>query len=216
MYTRFPHKSRTSRHSKGLHAADQTKEEDVLAMHVSAISMSNFSSGHRNRPTNRQSPSAVLFSHSGHEIFAKAGRARRAGAKKRLFRVSSNGLKQAGDTTIANFVTRDIEYKKPLSEAQRGVLPKEGVEPSPCCQDGILNPARLPIPPLRRFVSSANCCRLRPRQQYNRYLLCRQREMTCSENFSAPSCVCNAARFISLPGPVRPRTAGPICSRRRP
>ncbi len=28
-------------------------------------------------------------------------------------------------------------------------MPKEGVEPSPCCQDGILNPARLPVPPLR-------------------------------------------------------------------
>ena len=32
-----------------------------------------------------------------------------------------------------------------------GVLPKEGLEPSPCRQDGILNPARLPIPPLRLF-----------------------------------------------------------------
>jgi hypothetical protein len=30
-------------------------------------------------------------------------------------------------------------------------MPKEGVEPSPCCQDGILNPARLPVPPLRLF-----------------------------------------------------------------
>ena len=29
-------------------------------------------------------------------------------------------------------------------------LPKEGLEPSHCCQYGILNPARLPIPPLRR------------------------------------------------------------------
>jgi hypothetical protein len=28
-------------------------------------------------------------------------------------------------------------------------LPKEGLEPSPSCEDGILNPARLPIPPLR-------------------------------------------------------------------
>ncbi len=28
-------------------------------------------------------------------------------------------------------------------------MPEEGLEPSPCCQDGILNPARLPIPPLR-------------------------------------------------------------------
>jgi hypothetical protein len=30
-------------------------------------------------------------------------------------------------------------------------MPKEGVGPSPCCQDGILNPARLPVPPLRLF-----------------------------------------------------------------
>ena len=28
-------------------------------------------------------------------------------------------------------------------------LPEEGLEPSLCCQNGILNPARLPIPPLR-------------------------------------------------------------------
>ena len=35
------------------------------------------------------------------------------------------------------------------SEVHRGALPEEGLEPSPCCQDGILNPARLPIPPLR-------------------------------------------------------------------
>jgi hypothetical protein len=32
-------------------------------------------------------------------------------------------------------------------------MPKEGVEPSPCCQDGILNPARLPVPPLRLLDS---------------------------------------------------------------
>ena len=47
------------------------------------------------------------------------------------------------------FVPYGIEYKKPLLQAHRGALPKEGVEPSPCCQDGILNPARLPVPPLR-------------------------------------------------------------------
>ncbi len=29
------------------------------------------------------------------------------------------------------------------------ILPEKGLEPLPCCQDGILNPARLPIPPLR-------------------------------------------------------------------
>ena len=33
-------------------------------------------------------------------------------------------------------------------------LPEEGLEPSPCCQDGILNPARLPIPPLRQVLYS--------------------------------------------------------------
>jgi hypothetical protein len=34
-------------------------------------------------------------------------------------------------------------------------MPKEGVEPSPCCQDGILNPARLPVPPLRLIQTDA-------------------------------------------------------------
>ncbi len=35
-------------------------------------------------------------------------------------------------------------------------LPEEGLEPSPGCPDGILNPARLPIPPLRHPMA----CRL--------------------------------------------------------
>ncbi len=33
-------------------------------------------------------------------------------------------------------------------------LPKEGLEPSLPCGNGILNPARLPIPPLRLFSVS--------------------------------------------------------------
>ena len=33
-------------------------------------------------------------------------------------------------------------------------LPEVGLEPTPCCQDGILNPARLPIPPLRHMLSA--------------------------------------------------------------
>jgi len=37
------------------------------------------------------------------------------------------------------------------------VLPEMGIEPIPCRQDGILNPARLPIPPLRLLESK---CRL--------------------------------------------------------
>jgi hypothetical protein len=37
----------------------------------------------------------------------------------------------------------------PLTRSLPRPLPKEGLEPSPCCQDGILNPARLPVPPLR-------------------------------------------------------------------
>ena len=42
----------------------------------------------------------------------------------------------------------------------KGVLPKEGLEPSPCCQDGILNPARLPIPPLRLCKIIIDYCSL--------------------------------------------------------
>ena len=48
-------------------------------------------------------------------------------------------------------------WKKSAADSRRGSdrgikkMPKEGLEPSPCCQDGILNPARLPIPPLRLF-----------------------------------------------------------------
>ena len=32
-------------------------------------------------------------------------------------------------------------------------LPKVGIEPTLCCQNGILNPARLPIPPLRLMLT---------------------------------------------------------------
>ena len=31
-------------------------------------------------------------------------------------------------------------------------MPEVGLEPTLCCHNGILNPARLPIPPLRRLV----------------------------------------------------------------
>ena len=47
-----------------------------------------------------------------------------------------------------NVTKHPLEAQKPHLEA----MPKEGIEPSPCCQDGILNPARLPIPPLRQLV----------------------------------------------------------------
>ena len=54
-------------------------------------------------------------------------------------------------------ITGEVEMEeKPHFEAENGVfslkmtMPKEGIEPSPCCQDGILNPARLPVPPLRQ------------------------------------------------------------------
>ncbi len=33
---------------------------------------------------------------------------------------------------------------------RRKSLPEEGLEPTLSCENGILNPARLPIPPLRR------------------------------------------------------------------
>src|SRR5439155_2594402 len=35
------------------------------------------------------------------------------------------------------------------------VVPGEGIEPSLCCQNWILSPARLPIPPSRRFEREA-------------------------------------------------------------
>ena len=47
---------------------------------------------------------------------------------------------------VAGKVSRRLQ---PLEKPMIRSLPKEGVEPSPCCQDGILNPARLPVPPLR-------------------------------------------------------------------
>jgi hypothetical protein len=40
----------------------------------------------------------------------------------------------------------------PAISGQKQRMPKVGIEPTPCCQDGILNPARLPVPPLRRHL----------------------------------------------------------------
>ena len=34
------------------------------------------------------------------------------------------------------------------------MVPEEGLEPSPSCEDWILSPARLPIPPLRQCLLS--------------------------------------------------------------
>jgi len=73
-------------------------------------------------------------------------------------RISANGNErnQAGDTDKPNHVKRALDCEKTQLQAHRKALPKEGIEPSPCCQDGILNPARLPVPPLRlihTFVS---------------------------------------------------------------
>ena len=47
-----------------------------------------------------------------------------------------------------------IEQKKPnpwiwLKVLIINIVPKAGIEPALCCQNWILNPARLPIPPLR-------------------------------------------------------------------
>ena len=39
-----------------------------------------------------------------------------------------------------------------LSERPFTILPEEGLEPTLSCENGILNPARLPIPPLRLRV----------------------------------------------------------------
>jgi hypothetical protein len=37
------------------------------------------------------------------------------------------------------------------ANAARNLVPEGGIEPPLCCQNWILNPARLPIPPLRHF-----------------------------------------------------------------
>jgi len=71
---------------------------------------------------------------------------------KQRIKVNGNERKQAGDIDKATHVKQAVECNKTKLQAHRSALPKEGVEPSPCCQDGILNPARLPIPPLRRFL----------------------------------------------------------------
>ena len=44
-----------------------------------------------------------------------------------------------------------VDMSKTVILGSLSKLPKVGIEPTPCCQDGILNPARLPIPPLRLF-----------------------------------------------------------------
>ena len=40
-----------------------------------------------------------------------------------------------------------MAIKKARLISESGFVPREGIEPSLCCQNWILNPARLPIPP---------------------------------------------------------------------
>ena len=58
-------------------------------------------------------------------------------------------------------VSKEVESASNAQETAfsgvSGGIPEVGLEPTPCCQDGILNPARLPIPPLRHKGSSNNC-----------------------------------------------------------
>jgi len=70
---------------------------------------------------------------------------------KQRIRANGSEQKRASDTEKTNCTKQSIECKKPQLQAHKPALPKEGLEPSPCRQDGILNPARLPIPPLRLF-----------------------------------------------------------------
>ena len=49
-----------------------------------------------------------------------------------------------------------------LRKAKRK-MPQAGIEPAPYCYDGILSPARLPVPPLRhrkKFTKSGNNCQI--------------------------------------------------------
>ena len=48
---------------------------------------------------------------------------------------------------------RAADLARKNTETWRSRMPEEGLEPSLCCQNGILNPARLPIPPLRLLQS---------------------------------------------------------------
>ncbi len=73
-----------------------------------------------------------------------------------------------------------FEAKNSVFEGKKGdgsTMPKVGIEPTLCCQNGILNPARLPIPPLRRinknslcFIKRANyICSIRKGQQQSAF-----------------------------------------------
>ena len=50
--------------------------------------------------------------------------------------------------TGANILKKLLDLPA-IESAPLYLMPKEGIEPSPPCGDGILNPARLPVPPLR-------------------------------------------------------------------
>jgi len=72
----------------------------------------------------------------------------RQGGNQRIS-AGAGGQETADSQTTDNCSKRPSEVQKRPSKGPETQLPKEGIEPSPCCQDGILNPARLPIPPLR-------------------------------------------------------------------
>ena len=93
--------------------------------------------------------------------------------QKPLNPVGNYGRNEARDVTSGISPKQALECKKPASSRSNAAMPKEGVEPSPCCQDGILNPARLPVPPLRPkkasrlFTTTPALSTLFPRQRLN-------------------------------------------------
>lgn len=60
------------------------------------------------------------------------------------------------------------EFYSPVLICRKSLLPKEGLEPSPPCEDRILRPARLPIPPLRRLYLTIGLRRSR----YSHFVAC--------------------------------------------
>ena len=58
-----------------------------------------------------------------------------------------------GKTGRRGEIARDAQGRALIGDSGVKMVPKVGVEPTPGVKpDGILNPARLPVPPLRRLV----------------------------------------------------------------
>ena len=72
---------------------------------------------------------------------------------KQRISADSDGQKEAKTHRESKDAKSIPDKQISTNSGRKTPLPKVGIEPTLCCQNGILNPARLPIPPLRLMLT---------------------------------------------------------------